>query len=156
METRFEQKKGSDIVLELLHAEEEKDFDKVAKSLTDDFTFSGPVPKPIGSKEYIEVHRALLNAFPDLRFNFTIIKEDANEVTGKAHLTGTHTGDLTVPMIPNVGTVHATGRRISLPEEKVHITVKGNKINRFDVDKVPGGGVMGILSQIGVDVHELA
>lgn len=156
METRTGQTKGSDLVLELLHAEEEKDFDRVMKLLTNDFMFSGPVPKPIGVKEYIDVHRVLLAAFPDWRHNFTVIKEDENEVTGKVRITGTHTRDLTLPFIPNLGVVQATGRRISLPEEKVHIKLKGNKIARFDVEAVPNGGVFGLLSQIGVDVHELA
>lgn len=156
METRTEQSSGSDIVLELLHAEEEKDFDKVMKYLGKDFSFSGPVPKPIGAREYIEVHRQLLTAFPDWRFNFTLIKEDKNEVTGKVHITGTHTRDLTLPMIPNLGTVHATGKKISLPEEKVHIKLTGNKINSFSVDSPRNSGIMGLLSQIGVDVHQLA
>jgi hypothetical protein len=156
METRTGQRKSSDLVLELLHAEEEKDFEKVGRCLTNDFMFSGPTPKPIGREDYIEVHRQLLNAIPDWRFNFTVIKEDENEVTGKVHVTGTHTRDLNLPMIPNLGTVHATGKRISLPEEKVHLKIKGNKISRFDVESVPNGGVMGLLSQVGVDVHELA
>lgn len=156
METRTGQTKRSDMVLQLLHAEEEKDFGKVEQFLTNDFTFSGPVPKPIGRKEYIETHRQLVNAFPDCRFNFTVLKEDDNEVTGKVHITGTHTQDLNLSVIPNLGTIHATGKRISLPEEKVHIQFKGNKISRFDVEPLPNGGVMGVLSQIGVDVHQLA
>ncbi len=156
METRTGQTKGSDVVLEFLHAIEEKDYDKASKYLAKDFTFSGPTPKPVDSKEFIDVHRQLLQAIPDWRFNFNVVKEDENEVTGKVHITGTHTRDLTLPMLQNLGTVRPTGKRISLPAEKVHIKVKGNKIGRFSVDVPPNGGVMGILSQIGVDVHELA
>lgn len=156
METRREQTKGSDLVLELLHAEEERDFDRVMKMLTNDFVFSGPAPKPVGVKEYMEIHRAFLAAFPDWRFNYTTIKEDENEVTGKVHITGTHTRDLSLPIIPSLGTVQATGKRITLPEEKVHVKLRGSKIARLDVEPVPNGGVMGLLKQIGVDVHELA
>jgi hypothetical protein len=156
METRTGQPKGSDIVLECLHALEEKDYDRAQKYFTNDFTFSGVTPKPVNGKEFIDVHRHLLQAIPDWRFNFNAIKEDENEVTGRVHITGTHTRDLTLPMMPNVGTVHATGKKISLPEEKIHINLKGNKISRFNVESVPHGGVMGILQQIGVDVHELA
>jgi hypothetical protein len=79
---------------------------------------------------------------------------DANEVTGRVHITGTHSRDLTMPMVPDIGTIHATGKKISLPEERVHIKVKDNKITRFEVDKTPNGGVTGILSQLGVAVHE--
>jgi len=155
METRTGQKKGSDIVLECLHALEEKDFDRAGKYLANDFTFSGPTPKAIDSKEFLEVHRQLFQAIPDWRFNFNVVKEDDKEVTGRVHITGTHTRALTLPMMPNLGTVQATGKRISLPEEKVRINVKGNKISRFTVESVPGGGVMGILQQIGVDAHAL-
>ena len=42
METRTGQTKGSDVVLELLHALEEKDYDRAATFLSNDFTFSGP------------------------------------------------------------------------------------------------------------------
>ncbi len=148
-------RKGFGIVLKCFHALEEKDFDRVAKYLANDFTMSGPTPKAIGSKEFLDVHRQLFQAIPDWRFNFYVVKEDDNEVTGRVHITGTHTRALTLPMMPNIGTVQATGKRISLPEEKVHINVKGNKISRFTVDPTPGGGVMGILQQIGVDAHAL-
>jgi len=155
MDTRTGQTKRSDLVLELLHAEEEKDFDKVERYLTNDFIFAGPIPKPIGKKEYIETRRQLFNAFPDWRFNFSLIKEDENEVTGKIHVTGTHTRDLQLTIVPNLGTVRATGKKVSLPEAKVHLRFQGNKISRFDVEQVPNGGAMGLLSQIGVDVHAL-
>ncbi len=156
METRTGQTKGSDIVLELLHALEEKDYDRAARFLSNDFTFSGPTPKPVDSKEFIEVHRQMFKAVPDWRFNFNVLKEDENEVTGRVHITGTHTGDLKLPILPNLGTIHATGKRISLPEERVQIRLKGSKIGRFNVEAVPNGGIKGILSQIGVDVHQLA
>jgi predicted ester cyclase len=156
METRTGQSKGSDVVLQLLHALEEKDYDRAARFLSNDFTFSGPTPKPVDGKEFIEVHRHLLQAIPDWRFNFNVVKEGEDEVTGRVHITGTHTRDLTLPVMPNLGTINATGKKISLPEEKVHIKTKGNKITRFNVDAIPKGGVMGILSQMGVTVHEPA
>ncbi len=156
METRMGQGKGSDVVLQLLHALEEKDFDKAKTYLTNDFEFTGPTPKPVNGKEFIDVHRYLFQAIPDWRFNFNVIKEDDNEVTGRVHVTGTQTGELNLPMIQNLGTIQPTGKRISLPEEKAHVKVKGNKISRFQVDVSPNSGIMGLLSQIGVDVHELA
>src|SRR5512141_2944998 len=105
METRTGQTKGSDVVLECLHALEEKDYDRAAKFLTNDFTFSGVTPKPVNGKEFIDTHRHLFQAIPDWRFNFTVITESDNEVTGRVHITGTHTGDLSFPSIPNLGTV---------------------------------------------------
>ncbi len=156
METRMGQGKGSDIVLQLLHALEERDFDKAKTYMSNDFEFTGPMPKSMNSMESIDAFRHLFRAFPDWRFNFNVINEDDNEVTGKVHITGTQTGELNLPFIQNLGTIQPTGKRISLPEQKVHFKMKGNKISRYQVDVPPNGGITGLLSQIGVDVHELA
>ena len=156
METRTDQKKGSDIVLELLHALEEKDYDRAARFLTNGFTFSGATPRAMNREECIELHRHLSQAIPDWRFNFTVVEEDENEITCRGHITGTHTRDLTLPMIPNLGTVQATGKKISLPRSKVQFYLKDNKVSRWSVESVPLGGLMGLLEQVGVDAHELA
>src|SRR5512133_775369 len=105
METRTDRTKASDIVLECLHALEEKDYDRASRFLANDFTFSGVTPKAVKKDEFINMHRQLFQAIPDWRFNFNVIKEDDNEVTGKVHITGTHTRDLSLPMIPTLGTV---------------------------------------------------
>ena len=155
MDTRTGQKKGSDLVLEFFHAIEEKDFDRAANCLSNDFTFSGPTPKPVDKKEYIDVHRHLVQAIPDWRFNYNVIKEDQNEVVGRVHITGTHTRELTLPMIQNLGTVPPTGKRITMPEENVRVKVTGSKISRMEVEVPQNGGMVGLLSQIGVDAHAL-
>ncbi|HZS79116.1 MAG TPA: hypothetical protein VFA41_21070 [Ktedonobacteraceae bacterium] len=43
-----------------------------------------------------------------------------------------------------------TGKRISLPVEHVEYTLSGNKITSLSSDNVPGGGVPGVLAQMGV------
>jgi hypothetical protein len=67
MEPKTGGTKGSDVVLQLLHAVEEKDYDRAERFLTKDFSFSGPTPKPVDRNEFIEVHRHLLQAIPDWR-----------------------------------------------------------------------------------------
>jgi len=42
---------------------------QVASHLVDDFKFSGPVPKPIGSKEWLGLHSIFKAAFPDISYN---------------------------------------------------------------------------------------
>jgi hypothetical protein len=46
--------------------------------------------------------------------------------------------------------VPATGKKVSLPAEASTFTIKNGKIARLDVAPTPGGGVPGILSQLGV------
>jgi hypothetical protein len=156
MDTRTGQTKGSDLVLEFFHAMEEKDFDSAAKCLSNDFQFSGPTPRPVGKQDCIDVHRQLLQAIPDWRFNFNVTKEDEHEVTGKVRITGTHTRELTLPMVQNLGTIQATGKKISMPEENVSVKFAGSKISQMHIDVPPNGGVAGLLSQMGVDAHALA
>jgi ketosteroid isomerase-like protein len=45
------------------------DMAKVESYMTDDFTFSGPVPKPIGKTEFRAFMDTLLAAMPDLKLN---------------------------------------------------------------------------------------
>jgi hypothetical protein len=39
-----------------------------------------------------------------------------------------------------------------LPKEPTTVTVKDGKISRLEAAVVPGGGVMGVLAQLGVPV----
>jgi hypothetical protein len=39
-----------------------------------------------------------------------------------------------------------------MPEEKVRFTFKDNKIESLNVESVTGGGIPGVLKQLGVDI----
>jgi predicted ester cyclase len=142
--------KPTDILREHWKAIEEKNFEKARGFLSEDFTFSGPVPKPIGTKEYIDVHRSLLQGIPDWRFNANIVGEQQDKVAAKVRVTGTHTANLSLPFLGDTGTIQPTGKKLALPEEKVEVVIKGDKISRMTVEHVPGGGVPGLLNQMGV------
>lgn len=128
---------------------EARDFDKAAAYLTDDFVFAGPVPQPIGKREFIAVQSAFENAFPDWSFNSHDEVEQDDQVTAAVQITGTHTRDLVLPM-PGMPSIPATGKRVSLPEEHLTFTFKGDKIASLTSDNTPGGGVPGVLAQLGV------
>jgi predicted ester cyclase len=142
--------KPTDILREHWKAIEEKNFEKARTFLSEDFKFSGPVPKPIGTAEYINVHRSLLQGIPDWRFNANIFSEQQNKVAAKVRVTGTHTAKLSLPFLGDTGTIQPTGKKLALPEEKVEVVMKGDKISRMTVEQVPGGGVPGLLKQMGV------
>ncbi len=64
-------------------------------------------------------------------------------------ITGTHTRDLVLP-VPGMPPIPATGKRVSLPEEHITFTFKGDTLASLTSDNVPGGGIPGLLAQIGV------
>ena len=65
-------------------------------------------------------------------------------------LSGTHQAELDLsPLgLPNVP---ATGKSFQLPLETATISFNGEKITSVRTTEVAGGGVMGILSQLGVE-----
>jgi predicted ester cyclase len=128
-------------------AMEARDWEKVASYLSDDFTLSGPTPQPVGKNEFIAIQSAFMTAIPDWSFNLSHLKEQGDKVLATVRVTGTHNRDLAVPGLPPVP---ATNKKISLPEEHMEFTFKGDKIASLSSDNVPGGGVPGVLQQMGV------
>jgi predicted ester cyclase len=138
-----------DTVRAFSDALEARDFDIAASFLTDDFVFAGPVPQPIGKQEFLAVQSAFEEAFQDWSFNSHDEVERGDTVTAAVQITGTHSRDLVVP-IPGMPPIPATGKRVSLPVEHLTFTFKGDKIASLTSDNTPGGGVPGVLAQIGV------
>ena len=140
---------ATDIVKAALAAIEAGDFKKADGMITDDMVFAGPVPEPLGKREFLGVQMAMLTAMPDWKFNGADYKENGDIVTANLRVTGTQTGELSLPM-PGLPKVPPSGKKVSLPKEPTTFTVKNGKLARLDVTPTPGGGVMGILSQLGV------
>lgn len=138
-----------DLVKEGLAATEASDFKKLDGMVADDFVFAGPVPQPVGKKEFMGLQMALNAAMPDLKFNATNFKENGDKVSVDMQLTGTQTKELVLPM-PGMPKIPASGKKVSLPKEPGTFTVKNGKLARLDVMTTPGGGLNGILSQLGV------
>ncbi len=140
---------ATDIVKAGLAAVEAGDFKKLDGLLADDMVFAGPVPEPLGKREFVGVQMAMLAAMPDWNFNAADYKENGDVVAVNLQITGTQTGELSLPM-PGIPKLPASGKKVSLPKEPSTFTVKNGKISRLDVASTPGGGVMGVLSQLGV------
>lgn len=138
---------AAQIVEAFSEAMEARDWQKVASFLSDDFTLSGPTPQPVGKKEFIAIQSAFMAAIPDWSFNLSRLEERGDKVLATVRVTGTHSRDLAVPGLPPVP---ATNKKISLPEEHMEFTFKGDKIASASSDNVPGGGVPGVLQQMGV------
>jgi predicted ester cyclase len=142
---------ATDVVKEGLAATEAGDFAKLENLIADDFSMLGPVPMPVGKREFIGLMMAMLKAMPDWRFNATDFKENGDQVTVPLRITGTHTGELQLPL-PGLPAIPATGTKVSLPSEPGTFTVTNGKLAKLEVASTEGGGVMGILSQLGVNL----
>jgi len=143
--------KPKEVINGLMKAMEERKWEDANRYLADDFTFSGAVPKPVGKKEWLGIHKALEAGTPDWRFNLHDVKENGNKVQGKVNITGTHSKDIPGPvpgLIRDAG-IQASGKKVTLPEEECEFDVSDGKVKRLYVKPVAGGGVPGFLQQIG-------
>ena len=134
-----------------LAAVEQGDFKKVEEFAADDLVFAGPTPQPLGKREFLATQMALHTAFPDWHFNATDFTEAGDVVTANVQITGTHAGELNLP-VPGFVKVPPTGKRISLPVQKTSWTLKNGKLSRLDADPSPAAGVPGILAQLGINM----
>ena len=140
-----------DVVKEGLAATEAADFGKLDGMIADNFTMSGPVPMPVGKREFVGLMVVLLKAMPDWNFNAKDYKENGDQVIVMLGISGTHTGELLLPM-PGMPAIPASGSKVSLPAEPSIFTVKNGKLTKLEVESTPAGGVMGILSQLRVNM----
>jgi hypothetical protein len=145
--------KPSEVVIEFLTAIETNNFKKAESLASDDFVIEGVGPTNFNRTEFLNVHRALNTGLPDFRFNHKIVKETGDQIEVTVQLSGTHKKDMQAP-IPGLGTIKATNKQVRMPEEHVTVTIRNNKISKLRLQEVPGGGLAGLLKQIGVDVHE--
>jgi predicted ester cyclase len=139
----------AETVTTFLEALEKGDLDEVASYLSDGFTFSGPTPRPLDRAQFLEFVGSMRRAFPNLVFNPTDLREQGSTVLLTLRITGAQSGELVLP-VPGMPMVPATGRRIALPEEPARITVHSGKVSAFSVQPVQGGGILGVLHQLGV------
>jgi ketosteroid isomerase-like protein len=147
--------KDIDVVKAGLAASEAGQAGKFAESLTDDMVFAGPVPQPIGKHEFVGLMTAMVAGIPDWKFNARDYKQVGDKVTAVFQITGTQTRELNLPM-PGFQKFPATGKHIALPKEGITITVRDGKIARLESSVVPGGGVAGVLAQLGVPMPQIA
>ena len=137
-----------DVMKSGLAAFEARDMKKVDSLFSDDMVFAGPVPQPIGKHEFVGLQSALIAAMPDWKFNASDFKEEGDKVTAKAHISGTQSAPLSLPAL-GIQSFAGTGKHVQLPYEQLTATVKNGKLTRLEAAHVEGGGVPGVLAQLG-------
>ena len=89
---------ASETLQTVILAIEANDFTRARGYLTDDFTFDGAVPQPIGPDAWLSIHRAFNTTMPDFSFNARGVHDENGGAVGQMQITGTQTNELTLPL----------------------------------------------------------
>lgn len=129
------------------------DIELAATTMSDDFVMSGFAPKELNKNQFLSTYSNLLSSMPDLSFNMT---DELNEVDGtvqvEIEITGTHLNQLALPVL-GIQPIEPTGLAVTLAQTKTTYHVNGeNKVTRMVMQPVVGGGLEGLLQQVGAEL----
>jgi hypothetical protein len=136
------------IVRTFITALQSGDAEVAANCMADQFTFAGWLHEPFTKNEFLGVQSRLLDAMPDFTYNLNDEREVGNNVEAWTQIMGTQLHDLLLPSL-DVPFIQATGNAISLPQTRTKFTFEQEKITQMMVETIIGGGLAGILQQLG-------
>ena len=149
---------ATEIVTAFMTALESKQYNAAADYLSDDFVFSGSTPQPLTKDGFITTMSGLASGIPNLSYHFRDIHDipaqqqwQEERIEATIQMTGTQTDSFVLPPL-SLPPIPQMGKSISLPQEHWQFSVKGDKITMLTTDRVPGGGITGLLAQLGIDV----
>ena len=143
-----------EIVQALFDSVQRGDFQKARFLVSNDCRFSGSVPESIKREVWMGINKNLKKACPNLDYHFHVDRVDGLDgcvVKISAELKGTHSGVLDLSPV-GLGVTPATHRTFAAPREHGRVTIKGDKVVSWVVDRIEGGGLTGILAQLGIAV----
>ncbi len=127
------------------------DMAMAASIMSDDFLISGLTPRPLNKGEFLALQSELLGAMPDFSYNLDQVQHEGNEVTALIRITGTHTGDLSLPLF-GIQLIPPTGIAVALAQVPCEFQINAGKVVGVRVEQVPGGGLSGLLQQVGAEL----
>ena len=143
-----------EIVQALLDSVQRGDFQKAKFLISKDCQFCGPVPELIKREAWMGINKNLKMACPNLDYHFHVDRVDGlngNVVKISAELKGTQSGVLDLSPV-GLGLTPATNKSFATPREHGKVTIKDSKVASWVIDQIEGGGLMGILVQLGIPV----
>jgi len=135
----------------LLDSVQRGDFQKARFLVSKNCQFSGPVPEVLKREAWMEMNKNLKKACPNLDYHFHVDRVDGLDghlVKISAELQGTQSGVLDLSPV-GLGVTAATDKSFAAPREHVRVTIKDSKVASWVVEPIEGGGLMGILTQLG-------
>lgn len=141
-------------VNDFMQALEAKEFTRAGGYLSDSLIFTGFTPVPLHKNQFISVMSGLAEGFPNLSYTLHGVEEVAetmggSRVKGAVQINGSQVNSFQLPAL-GIGPIPQTARSILLPEENWDYQIENNLIASIQVDHMPGGGVEGLLNQLGI------
>ena len=141
-----------EIVQALFDSVQRGDFQKARFLVSKDCQFRDGSAEPIQCEAWMGINRNLKKAFPNLDYHFHVDRVDGLDggvVKISAELQGTHNGVLDLTSL-GLGVTPATDKSFATPREHGSVTIKGGKVASWVVEPMEGGGLQGILGQLGI------
>ena len=117
--------------------------------LADDFRAKGATLE-LTKQQTLGYLQIFFTAFPDHRFGFTDFEEKGDVIQCSSQETGTHLGVLDLRPFGIPISLPPTGKSFKLPKSINTFRVAGDKVTFYGEEAVQGGGLAGILEQLGV------
>ncbi len=129
------------------------DIELAADTMSDDFVMSGFAPKELNKNQFLSTYSNLLASMPDLSFNMADeLNEENGTVQVEIEITGTHLNQLELPAL-GIQPIEPTGLAVTLAQTKTTYSVNNeNKVTRMEMQPVVGGGLEGLLQQVGAEL----
>jgi len=119
----------TELALSLFKAIESQNIALLNEIIDEEFSFSGFTPLMLNKTQFIELFSNLVSAFPNWKFNHTVLVLEDELVKGSIQITADNTQDFAIS-IPHMYDIYApaSGKRINLSREKFEIYVLNDKI----------------------------
>ncbi|GHO88974.1 nuclear transport factor 2 family protein [Dictyobacter formicarum] len=143
----------TDIVRGFMSALDDNDPDTAATYLADDFQFSGWTPKPLDKNGFMGMLKDIKEGIPGLSFNLhNVLEPSENRVTGTIQVKGYQSDSFIIPIL-GTPPIPQTATSVSLPTEDVTYQLNDDSaIAAMAVQHVAGGGISGLLKQLGINL----
>lgn len=128
---------------------EAKDLNGLQELVSDGFSAKGPT-RELNKQQTFAYLKILFTAFPDLNFGLTDFEEKGDLLYCTSHERGTHNGVLDLTPFGMPISLPPSGKTFTLPEGGFIIRVADGKVVYFSEEPGEGGGLAGILAQLGV------
>jgi len=132
---------------------EEGNYEKAKSYLAPEFKIIGAPPQPLNADDWLKFQKHLTTGIPDFRYNFSEASESGNVVNGVCQVGGTFSHEMP-GFVKGQPSVKPNNKKVQNPKENITITFKGDKIVSLTVEKVPDGGIPGLLKRMGAKVPE--
>jgi hypothetical protein len=128
---------------------ESRDVKGLQVLLADDFRAKGGTLE-LTKQQVLGGLQILFTAFPDHSFGFADFEEKGDLIYCTGHETGTHKGVLDLNPFGMPISLPSTGKSFKLPKSIFTFRAANDKLIYFSEEAAEGGGLAGILAQLGV------